>query len=163
MVAIDGFHDGWRHLALPIAHTDELVMYAVLAASAFHLSFNETKSKSIAPLSTQAVHRHCPLIKPQQYPDSGKLYARAIMDLKKRQELGADEDRHSVLLAILILLVAVMVTGSDDFPILLRMMQSAFEAVGGEEGLGRGVFGRVHDSPDPQVSSTAKQGKSRQA
>lgn len=62
-------------------------------------------------------------------------------------------DRHIVLLTILVLLVAVMIAGSDDFPILLRMLQSAFEAIGGEEGPGRGVFAKfmirqIHKSVD---------------
>ncbi|KAH7060904.1 hypothetical protein B0J12DRAFT_737189 [Macrophomina phaseolina] len=144
MVTIDGLHNGWRHLVLPITHTDQLVVNAVLAASAFHLSINDT-TKSTNPSrtpATPAVFSDTRLCK-QRHPNCTTLYAYTIMGPHQRQELGDSihgMDRHIVLLTILVLLVAVMIAGSDDFPILLRMLQSAFEAIGGEEGLGRGVF-----------------------
>jgi hypothetical protein len=140
MLAIDGLHNGWRHLILPIAHSDELVMNAVLAVSASHLSFKESRHMKIAHASPQMAARSSRLIKADQYPDSNSLYAQAITSLLQRQDLSqcSQPTRNFVLLAILILLVAVMVTGSQDFPILFRTLQSAFEAVGGEQGLGNG-------------------------
>lgn len=41
---------------------------------------------------------------------------------------------------ILVLLSAIMVTGCSDFPVLIRMLESAVVAVGGREGLGEGEF-----------------------
>ncbi|KAH8714390.1 hypothetical protein BGZ61DRAFT_417610 [Ilyonectria robusta] len=138
MVAIDGLHNGWRHLVLPIAHEDTLVMNAVLSVSAFHLSVTKSKKQNMqALLAGSAVES---LLQPQQETDADRLYTRTIMGLRQRQELrGCDPyTRHSVLLAILVLLTAAMVTASEDFPVLFNMLQAALEAIGGEDGLGGG-------------------------
>lgn len=117
MVVIDGLHNGWRYLALPVAQTDELVMDAVLAVSATHS-----------------------YLKPDQYvqgyPDTHGLYTRAIAGLQNRSLNQSTQE--SILLTILILLIGVMVTGNSDFPILIQMLQSAFDVVGREDGLGNG-------------------------
>lgn len=138
MVAIDGLHNGWRHLVLPIAHTDDLVMDAVLAASALHLSTDDATSNYVP---TQMARRYA-FMRLQQHPSSDSLYARAIKSLLHRRDLVASSALHQsfALLAILILLVAVMVSGSEDSSILLRMLHSAFEAIGGEDGLGTGAL-----------------------
>lgn len=118
MVVIDGEYNGWRHLVLPIALTDDLVMSAVLAASAFHLSGSVgSEVEAVA--------------------DPGKLYAQAIQKLQQRRELnGCDaKTRQMVILAIVVLLVAVMINGCSDFPVMFRMLQSALDAIGGESGL----------------------------
>lgn len=139
MVAIDGLHNGWRHLVLPIAHTDELVMDAVLAASALHLSTDDYAASNCLP--TQMTRRYTSMHL-QQHPSSDSLYARAIKGLLHRKDLAASSALHQsfALLAILIMLVAVMVSGSEDSSILLRMLHSAFEAIGGEDGLGKGAL-----------------------
>lgn len=118
MVVVDDKFNGWRHLVLPIAHTDDLVMNAVLAASAFHLS----------GMSDQPV------------ADPDKLYARAINELLKRRDLTGYEirTRQSVILAIVVLLVVVMVNGRSDFPIMFHLLQSAIDAIGGEGGFADG-------------------------
>ncbi|KAB2570643.1 hypothetical protein DBV05_g10694 [Lasiodiplodia theobromae] len=140
MVAIDGLHNGWRHLVLPIAHTDDLVMDAVLAASALHLSTDDDDATG-NHVPTQMARRYASM-RLQQHPGSGSLYARAIKSLLHRRDLAASSALHQsfALLAILILLVAVMVSGSEDSSILLRMLHSAFEAIGGEDGLGTGAL-----------------------
>ncbi len=93
-------------------------MSAVLAASAFHLSV-------------------CARPKIRDVPDPTKLYDQAIQKLQHRRELNgcAQETRQKVILAIVVLLVAVMINGCSDFPVMFRMLQSALDAVGGEEGL----------------------------
>lgn len=121
MIAVDGPHNGWRHLMLPIAETDELVMDAVLAVSLFHSSRILQNDLAI----DQIKHDH---------------YGRAIQGLQKRSQLR-DCDRpnqQSILITILLLLTAVMVNGSSDFPILFSMLQSAIDVLGGEAELGSG-------------------------
>ncbi|KAE8351221.1 fungal-specific transcription factor domain-containing protein [Aspergillus coremiiformis] len=119
MVVMDDKYNGWRSLILPIAVSDKMVMDAVLAVSAFHLSH-----KSGGRL----------LVRPD------KLYAQAILGLQDRSSLNEYDmlARQSVFVAIITLLVGVMVNGSSDFPILFHMLQSALDAVGGEGGLGHG-------------------------
>lgn len=41
MIAFDGFHNGWRHLILPLAQIDNLVLNAVLAAAEAHQRINQ--------------------------------------------------------------------------------------------------------------------------
>jgi hypothetical protein len=119
MVVIDGEYNGWRHLILPIALTDDLVMSAVLAASAFHISGNGDSHIIANPRA---------------------LYAGALRKLQQRRELtgyGA-ETKQMVILAIVVLLVVVMINGSSDFPVMFRMLQSAIDAIGGENSLQQG-------------------------
>ncbi|KAH7011062.1 fungal-specific transcription factor domain-containing protein [Ilyonectria destructans] len=116
MVVVDDNHNGWRHLVLPVACADELIMNAVLAVSAFHLAGRES----------------CYSI-----PDPGSLYARAIRALQNRRDLTKcdEQTKQFVVLAVVVLLVAVMVNGSTDFPIMFQMLQAAVDAVGGEARL----------------------------
>lgn len=118
MVVIDDNHNGWRHLILPLAWMDGLVMKAVLAVSSFHLSGRET-------------------VKCQHLVHPSILYSEAIHELQSRKDLD-QYDPHTkrhVIVAIVILLVAVMVTGDSDFPILFYLLQSALDTIGGAEGL----------------------------
>lgn len=122
MVAIDGPHNGWRHLVLPIAESDELVMDAVLAISHFHHSL---------PCSGAIAARDS---------EPSSFYTRAIQGLQYRRQLHdcSRDDKHAIILTILLLLTAVMVTGSTDFPVLFGMLQSAIDAIGGVAELGYG-------------------------
>ncbi|KAJ5407690.1 hypothetical protein N7509_001573 [Penicillium cosmopolitanum] len=118
MVIVDDHNNGWRHMILPIAHRDELVMNAVLAASAFHLSSR----------------RGCG---PQ---DAAKLYTMAIRELQKKRSIDKYdlETQHVIILTILVLLVALMVNGSSDFPIVFHVLQFALQAIGGDSKLAEG-------------------------
>ncbi|KAK1494868.1 hypothetical protein CCUS01_13562 [Colletotrichum cuscutae] len=133
MVAADGHHNGWRHLVLPIAHMDPLVLKSVLAVSSFHLSNQRRTAESEG--NTHQVTRsrlHNTSVVPMQ------LYATTIHDLGRRRDLEA-HDRSSkirTLVVILVLLVSAMVTGSDDFPMLFRLLESALATIGGEDCLG---------------------------
>jgi hypothetical protein len=120
MQAIDGQHNGYRHLLLPIAHRSPLVLAPVLATAAFHMARLETADRSSGLWS------------------SSRLYGQALAELQVQRDLEkADAStRLHILLALLTLLVSVMVNGSDDFPIIFRLLVSALNAMGGEEALG---------------------------
>lgn len=121
LVVIDDHQNGWRYLVLPIANLDTLVMDAVLSASAFHFSTN---------------------IDDRRYKPSA-MYAKTIRKLKERQNLEAQDTtgKQTVLLALLVLLATVMVNGGSDFPTILKLLESALEAVGGEEAAMHGELG----------------------
>lgn len=120
-MVIDSQLNGWRHLVLPIAHLDDLVMDAVLSASAFHFSANVNNQ----------------LFKPNA------IYANVIRRLQQRQNLELQDttSKQTVLLALLVLLATVMVNGCSDFPTIFRLLESALNAVGGEEALIQGELG----------------------
>ncbi|CAG9978443.1 unnamed protein product [Clonostachys byssicola] len=134
MMILDGPHNGWRYLILPMARTDSLVRDAVLAVSCFHLCLSSIKTRS--PSIEDAMSQW-------QLPGPGlnprHLYTRAVKGLHSRQLTSWDRaSQFPVLVTIMVLLTSSMVTGDQDFPILFRMLQSAFDAVGGEQGLGQG-------------------------
>ncbi|KAK1470728.1 hypothetical protein CCUS01_00843 [Colletotrichum cuscutae] len=116
MVVVDDINNGWRRLILPIAWSNAMVMDAVLAVSAFHLSGRA-------------------MLQPVVNPD--RLYALAISQLLNRKDLAdrSDEPKQLVVLAIVVLLVSVMVNGMPDFPIVFQMLESAVTAIGGDAAL----------------------------
>lgn len=133
MMILDGPHNGWRYLILPMARTDSLVRDAILAVSCFHLCLSSINSR--CPSAEDAVSQW-------QFPGPGlnprHLYARAIKGLHSRQLMSYDgASQLPILVTIMVLLTSSMVTGDQDFPILFRMLQSAFDALGGEQGLGQ--------------------------
>ncbi|KAF4965662.1 hypothetical protein FSARC_6557 [Fusarium sarcochroum] len=119
MAVIDDHNNGWRNLVLPLACADELVMSAVMSVSAFHLAEKGINNKVVS------ASRH---------------YSKAIRELRKRQDLQVYDvhERYRIILAIVVLLLAMIVNGSPDFPIMFRMLQSALDMVGGEDVLGFG-------------------------
>ncbi|KAM0352347.1 hypothetical protein ACHAPU_002012 [Fusarium lateritium] len=140
MVAIDGIHNDWRDLLLPLCQQDELVMDAVLTVSAFHFHIN-----NLASNLKQARNKFDPfgVSSHESYvPDPYQLLGRTLHGLRKRQELilGDQTTQHSVLITILLLITSVLVTGGSDFLILLRMLESALDAIGGKERLGTGIL-----------------------
>ncbi|KAL7621987.1 hypothetical protein AAE478_007488 [Parahypoxylon ruwenzoriense] len=118
MVIIDDDSNGWRHLVLPLACADELIMYSVLAVAAFH--FSRTAGQHIA--------------------SPAKLYSKTIFELQKRRDLRKyDVDaRYRIIVTIVVLLLATMVEGNSDFAIIFRMLQSALDIVNGEQILTAG-------------------------
>lgn len=122
LVVIDDHQNGWRFLVLPIAGMDNLVMDAVLSASAFHFAAN---------------------VNDQLYkPDI--IYAKTIQKLQARQDLDTQDTvgKQNVLLALLVLLAVVMVNGCSDFPTVFNLLESAVQAIGGEEASMQGELGR---------------------
>jgi len=122
MVVIDDQYNGWRNFILPIAHLDGLVMDAVLATTAFHYysNFGETVYKPISH------------------------YVQAIHKLGQRRHLLAHDvgETQRVVLAILVLLVTIEVSGLSDFPIIFKLLQSALDACDSEDVLYVGEFGQ---------------------
>ena len=125
MAAFDGAHNSWRHLILPFAHADDLVMDAILTSSAYHMSITNPHSWSL-------------LCEDQSCLTPERLYMNTIKGLQRRGNLWNYErlDQFSVLLTLLILLTTVMITGNSDFPMVIKSLQSALDAIGGEESLG---------------------------
>ncbi|KAK2758399.1 hypothetical protein CKAH01_16840 [Colletotrichum kahawae] len=116
MVVIDDCFNGWRHMVLPLAWTNEMIMDSVLAVSAFHIAGKAAIQSEFDPY---------------------RLYTRAINQLLNRRDLvdWDKETRQFVILAIMVLLVSVMVNGLSDFPIVFQMLESAIHVVGGEDVL----------------------------
>ncbi|GKU09589.1 unnamed protein product, partial [Fusarium langsethiae] len=140
MVAIDGVHNDWRHLLLPLAQQDELVMNAVLTVSAFYFHIN--KLENSLRQRKQQYHAFGNTSHDSYVPDPYLLLSRTLQGLQKRQELNSGDQvtQHSVLVTLLLLMTSDLVTGGSDFPMLLRMLDSALDAVGGKEGLGTGIL-----------------------
>ncbi|KAF9762237.1 hypothetical protein IL306_003491, partial [Fusarium sp. DS 682] len=140
MVAIDGVHNDWRHLLLPLAQQDELVMDAVLTVSAFHIHINRFENslkKSQKQYSAFGTNKYDSYV-----PDPYQLLGRTLQGLRERQELinNNQTTQHSVLISLILLMTSVLVTGGSDFPVLIRMLESALDAIGGKEGLGTGIL-----------------------
>jgi len=122
MAIVESYDNPWRHLVLPVAHLDDLVMDAVLSASAFHYATNVDSALC----------------------NSSSFYARAIRRLQQRQDLTTSDrsGKHFILLALVVLLVTVLVNGYSDFPLILKLIESALVASGGEEELSEGELGQ---------------------
>lgn len=71
------------------------------------------------------------------------MYAKTIRKLQERQNLEIQDTtgRQTVLLALLVLLATVMVNGGSDFPTIFNLLESALEAVGGEDAAMQGELG----------------------
>ncbi|CAH0046808.1 unnamed protein product [Clonostachys solani] len=132
MTAIDGSHNEWRHLVLSLAQADNLVMDAVVTVAFYHLELNRF---------TQAHRRtKCELSTTRNdLRDPNEMYNRVILGLRSQPELNSGDVniKISVSITILILFVGAMVTGGSDFLLLSRMLESAIEAMGGEDNLPR--------------------------
>ncbi|CAI6089440.1 unnamed protein product [Clonostachys chloroleuca] len=148
MLAIDGSHNGWRYIVLPLAHTDDLVMEAVLAVSAFHrdakkstdwAEYFQTSGSSLQYTSQeQSLWLDSIASSPQT------LYNTAIKGLRRRSNLAGSsyEAKQAILVAVLVLLVAAMVTGRDDYFMILGMLHSATDVFKGEDELWASELGR---------------------
>lgn len=136
MIAIDGSHNGWRSLVLPVSHLDVLVMQAVISVSTSHVYLNHTRENRLDARSLASFASGQPLTS----VSPGMAFSKVVSSLRQRCNLdeGNTDMTHSVLVTILVLLVGVMVNGRSDFPIILRMLESAIAAIGGEQKLGHG-------------------------
>lgn len=115
-MAIDDSANGWRRFVLPISLQDDVVMNAALAVSAYHMA---EKSSGTLRLAEES-------------------YTKAIKGLFRRKDLITCDPLSNCynVLTILLLLITSMITGCSDFPTLFRMLKSAVEVVGDEDGLG---------------------------
>ena len=116
MLSIDDSSNGWRRLVLPLSIQDDVVMDAVIAASAYHAS---PKCQPTLSLGQSA-------------------FTKTINGLMKRQDFKSLDPliNGSSVVAILVLLVADMIMGCSHFPVLFGMLKSAFEAMKDEGGSG---------------------------
>ncbi|CAG9942833.1 unnamed protein product [Clonostachys rosea f. rosea IK726] len=148
MLAIDGSHNGWRYIVLPLAHTDNLVMEAVLAVSAFHR--DAKKSSDWAEyIQNSGFNLQYTSQQQSRWLDSiasspQTLYNTAIKGLRRRSNLAGSsyEAKQAILVAVLVLLVAAMVTGRDDYFMILGMLHSATDVFKGEDELWASELGR---------------------
>lgn len=121
MVVVDDNYNGWRCLVLNVAHLDDLVMDAALSTAAFHFTSKFGSS----------------------FYNSHAIYASAIRRLREREDLARQDmlSKQAVLLALVVLLATVMVNGFSDFSAIFDLLETAVEAVGGEEKLMHGELG----------------------
>lgn len=124
LVLIDDQSNGWRCFTLPVAHVDELVMHALISASAF--GFND---------QLQRAH---------------VFYEKVLHGLRQRQnfERQGRFAKQCVVLSLLLLLAGVMVHGSPDFRGILRSMEAFLRAADDgsmltEDELGRFLLRQV--------------------
>ncbi|KAL2402886.1 hypothetical protein ABEF95_014676 [Exophiala dermatitidis] len=123
MQAIDDSRNGYRALILPIAESDALVLNAVLAASAYHVS---QKISSMLPTAR-------------------RMYTVTIRSLIQRAKPKTGNepnlDEHSIL-TIFVLLISAMITGEPDFKLIFGMLKSTLQAIGDETVLGSSDLGQ---------------------
>lgn len=103
MVVVDGEHNGYRTVILPLAVTDELVQTAVASTAASHL------------------WRDNPELRDEAESERFKV----IQTLKSAASLHGSSQRVftvSTWATLLVLLVGEMITGRDDYRYLIRMI-----------------------------------------
>jgi hypothetical protein len=109
MVAVDDESNGYRAIILPAAECHPSVLNAVLASSTYHIALR---------LGGQ----HEALQHAQDF------YTQAINALMQLSFDENDSTEMSSILATLVMLVCAMITGSHDFPILFKMLESSIQA-----------------------------------
>lgn len=122
LVLIDDQYNGWRRFVLPLAHTDELIMDAVVS------------------VSTVAFSQHLPT--PGVHPSS-LAYQKVIRRLRTRQNLLVQDEfeKQRVLLALLLLLAGTIVNGSCDFRSIFRLIEAYSNAVNDDKIFTKGELG----------------------
>lgn len=122
LVLIDDQYNGWRRLVLPLAHTDELIMNAVMSASTFAAPHH---------FSTPGV------------PQASLTYQSVIRKLRSRQNLPAQNvlEKQCVLLGLLLLLAGTIVNGSCDFRSILRLIEAYSSAINDDKVFTQGKLG----------------------
>ncbi|PWY85794.1 hypothetical protein BO94DRAFT_575790 [Aspergillus sclerotioniger CBS 115572] len=124
MIAVDGEANGYRTLILPAAELYPCVLKAVLASSAHHIALR------VAP-----DHRSEAVVRAHE------LYTDAISALQ--QLTTAPTTTHTPnAITSLVLLICTMITGSEDFPFLFRMLSASLSVVnlGHDDQLGPPLY-----------------------
>ncbi|OJJ79401.1 uncharacterized protein ASPGLDRAFT_70122 [Aspergillus glaucus CBS 516.65] len=96
MVVIDDNHNGWRHLILPLAWMDKLVMKTVLAVSPFHISRRsggqyDHQTKRLAILSIIVLLAAVMVTGCSDFPVLFHLLQSALDTVGGEDRLGPDE------------------------------------------------------------------------
>lgn len=110
MVAVDDESNGYRAIILPAVEWHPSVLNAVLASSTYHIALR---------LGSQN----------EALQHAQNFYTQAINELVQLSfDINTDSTQTSHILTTLAMLVCAMITGSYDFPILLKMLESSIEA-----------------------------------
>jgi hypothetical protein len=145
MIAIDGRHNSWRHLVLPLAcqGDDRLTMDAILCVSAFHVDLwrQPTSAQNQDVDNCRELMRHFD-------KDPQALYTSILSRLHQYSDINSYDatKRQTIMITILVLVVGAMVTAQSDFYLLYRMLDAAVEAIGGTRGLGNNDVARFIQS-----------------
>ena len=137
MVAVDGPYNSWRHILLPFAHYDDLVLKTIVTVSSCHMhlirSGQASDAVSVMPQNKRITFEAFPVGYHQMY----QTIFSSLRSTSDMMHLPTTK-KHAVLMSILVLLIGAMVTGRSDFPVFYRLIGSAVDSMGGEETLGNG-------------------------
>lgn len=104
LVVVDDEFNLWRHLVLPLAHRDNLVRDAILAASICYISIR-SKNELLRPYAT---------------------YQQLIHGLRGRQDLLAQDTtaKQGVLISLFLLLATAIVNSLPDFRRIFNLIET---------------------------------------
>ncbi|KAK0383097.1 hypothetical protein NLU13_9011 [Sarocladium strictum] len=131
MVAVDGPYNHWRHILLPFAHYDDLVLQAIVTVSSCHIHLVNCVSTSQQLDATPQSGRITFDAFPAEFHEMYQTIFSSLQLTSDIKLLSSDK-KHSILITILVLLTGAMVTGRSDFPLLYSLLGSAFDLMGGE-------------------------------
>jgi hypothetical protein len=139
MVAVDGPYNNWRHILLPFAHYDDLVLRTIVTVSSCHMHLIRAVQTSDQSDSVSKNNRITFEAFPVGYH---QMYQTIFASLRSTSDMTqlSPAKKHAVLMSILVLLIGAMVTGRSDFPVFYRLLGSAVESMGGEETLGNSAM-----------------------
>lgn len=109
MVAVDDPSNGYRAIILPAVEWHPSVLNAVLASSTYHMALRLDSQNDALK------HAHT-------------FYTQAINGLVQLSSDNTHATHISSILTTLVMLVCAMITGSHDFPILFKMLESSIQA-----------------------------------
>jgi hypothetical protein len=101
MVVVDSDGNGYRHLLLPLAHTDELVRNAIRVTALDFLASNDDTLRHRSERATQGI----------------------LSELRARASSEQDLIDVSAWATVILLLTAEIITGGSSFPRLFTMLQ----------------------------------------
>lgn len=139
MVAVDGPYNNWRHILVPFAHYDDLVLQAIMAVASCHIHL--VRSVQTDTISTLGSSRETFESFP---PELHQMYQTIFskLQLSSGIERLSSHKKHSILMTILVLLTGAMVTGRSDFSLFYGLLGSASDSMGDEASLGRSDMAR---------------------
>lgn len=124
MVAINFVFNGYRDMILPMAEQEPTLRYAIMAASASHITLKNSNWK---------IH-------------ATNYHMKAIRGLKKRDEpqfsKESEIDQSTSLSTMVILLIEEMIIVGPDFHLLLEMVKTFVQSQGGENVIEKNPLGK---------------------
>lgn len=128
---MDGPYNNWRHILLPFAHYDELVLQSIITVSSCHIHLVSSLPTSEELGSGSTAGRITFETFPMEYHQMYQTIFSSLRLTSDMKHLSSDK-KHSILMTILVLLIGAMVTGRSDFPLFYSLLGSAFDLMGGE-------------------------------